>query len=170
MISVQPTVNIKNIVAEKSERTYPRKMRGIGENIRRLRESKRWSQKKLADESGVNTETVNRAEHDMNLTIGMLEKIASGLGVRFFDLLPDDQKSTSAAFSDRYFCRNPLHNKIHEMLDDLLEHPETDAAKGIIANIGLMHQSPSRELPSELKKIAAVMGKPGIHVVRDPEE
>jgi transcriptional regulator with XRE-family HTH domain len=121
---------IANIVAEKSDRIYPLGVKGIGAVIQVLRNARGWSQSKLAKCSKINIETVNRIEHDQNTTIKKLEKIAGALGVKFGELLPEDQlpngKSIAiAAF--RPFARENEH--YHQTLEELLA---SNQAKAII--------------------------------------
>lgn len=54
---------------------------GIGATIRERRKAKGWDQKELGKQAGVNTETVNRAEHGANVTVDTLIKLARALGV-----------------------------------------------------------------------------------------
>lgn len=121
---------ITNIVAEKSGRIYPLGVKGIGEVIQVLRNAKGWSQSKLAECSKINIETISRIEHNQNTTIKKLEKIADALGVKFGELLPEDQlpygKSIAIA-AWRPFARE--NDRYHKILEELLS---SNQAKAII--------------------------------------
>ncbi|WDL99197.1 helix-turn-helix domain-containing protein [Alicyclobacillus sp. ALC3] len=54
----------------------------LGERIRILRKQRGLSQEKLGEQAGLHTNYIGQMERgEKNLTIGTLEKVASGLGV-----------------------------------------------------------------------------------------
>lgn len=73
----------------------------IGQNIKRLRESKRWTQTELAEKSGIVTQAmISRIESgDDNAKIDTLRGIAAALGCAVVDLLPDEDKRKRSRIS-----------------------------------------------------------------------
>lgn len=140
-------MNIENIVAEKSVRIYPLAMRGIGENVIRLRNARGWSQKELAKKAKVNVETVVRAEHDVNTSIDKLARMATALDSRLGELLPEDQKPKPAITPFGPIRRE--HELHHRMLEEILNGPEKWAT-AIMGNIeSLWSTSTGKPLPSD---------------------
>lgn len=62
---------------------------GYGERIRVRREGLKLSQEQLGVLAGVDKETVNRIEHDQNVTLATLRKTSSALGLSMVDLFRD---------------------------------------------------------------------------------
>lgn len=62
--------------------------------VKELREAKRWTQQRLADEAGVSRITVIRIESDDNKRIDyeVLEKLSDALGVNAAALIDHDQR------------------------------------------------------------------------------
>src|SRR4051794_23478409 len=64
----------------------------VGKEIRRLRETRGWSQAKLAGASGMGTSGISQIETGArNPSAATLSKIAEALGVEVRDLFPLDQ-------------------------------------------------------------------------------
>jgi XRE family transcriptional regulator, regulator of sulfur utilization len=62
----------------------------IGENIRKLRLEREWSQDVFADRSGLNRAHVGEIERgESNVTIQTLKIVADTLGVKIRDLIGD---------------------------------------------------------------------------------
>ena len=60
----------------------------LGQNLRRLRRAKGWSQEAYADEAGIHRTYVSDIERGArNPTIAIVEKLAAPLGVTVSDLL-----------------------------------------------------------------------------------
>jgi transcriptional regulator with XRE-family HTH domain len=64
-------------------------MTTLGDRVRELRKSRRWSQQRLGDEAGVTAQTVWLLEtHQLrDVKLSTLSKIAGALGVPLPDLL-----------------------------------------------------------------------------------
>ncbi|MDF2652307.1 MAG: hypothetical protein K0Q73_8112 [Paenibacillus sp.] len=59
----------------------------IGQRIRDLRKQRGWSQEQLGEMAGVHFSYIGKIERaEKNVTVVNLEKIATALGVSFFDL------------------------------------------------------------------------------------
>ena len=66
--------------------------KGIGREVKRLREAKGWSQTKLAVEAGMSVSGISMIENGhRNLSTTTLAKLAEALGVGVRDLFPLDQ-------------------------------------------------------------------------------
>lgn len=66
-------------------------LEAVGERIRIARQIKRWSQVRLAEEVGVNHQSVARWEKGLGLKLEQFLRVAYALGVApedFFDLAP----------------------------------------------------------------------------------
>jgi transcriptional regulator with XRE-family HTH domain len=61
----------------------------VGERIREVRQSRGWSQERLAVEAGIYSRTVQRIESGEDFTFGSLTSIARALDVGPADLLED---------------------------------------------------------------------------------
>ena len=59
-------------------------------DIKRLRQERKFSLRKLSEAAGVDKVTLIRAERGESVTLNTLEKIAKGLGVEVRDLLPKE--------------------------------------------------------------------------------
>jgi transcriptional regulator with XRE-family HTH domain len=68
----------------------PTLKRRLGEVVRRLRKAKGYSQEGFADHIGVHRTYMGAVERgEQNISLGSLEKIAAGLGVRLWELLKE---------------------------------------------------------------------------------
>ncbi len=64
----------------------------VGQNIRKIRLEKGWTQELLSFEAEVNKNYISDLERGArNPTLKILEKIANALGVDIVDLLKEDQ-------------------------------------------------------------------------------
>jgi transcriptional regulator with XRE-family HTH domain len=60
----------------------------IGQNIRRLRRAKQWSQERLSDKSGVDQGYIGRLERgQMNVSVDTLIMLARALGARLSEIM-----------------------------------------------------------------------------------
>jgi transcriptional regulator with XRE-family HTH domain len=117
-------MNKRKIVTDKYAFSYAFGMKGIGERVKALRLSmpKPNSQGVLAELAGVNTETVNRIEHDHNCEIESLKRIADVFKVTIGDLLPEDQWPSAQPASlqpEIGICNN--HRELLKQLDIILD-------------------------------------------------
>ena len=60
----------------------PNPARGVGRDIRVARRALGWSQTELANRAQVSRPTIARVETGVNISTGMLEKVAKALGKR----------------------------------------------------------------------------------------
>lgn len=75
----------------------------VGDVVRKLRESKRWNQARLAEVSGVNKGTIVSVEENGNVKRETLEKVAAGLGMSVgdvYNLIPGSETQRSAAAAE----------------------------------------------------------------------
>jgi transcriptional regulator with XRE-family HTH domain len=64
--------------------------RAVGRKIRKLRESKKWTQDEFADISGLHRAQVGAIERgEMNMTLKTLKTVADALKVKIRDLTED---------------------------------------------------------------------------------
>jgi transcriptional regulator with XRE-family HTH domain len=62
--------------------------RRLGDRIRKLRDSRGWSQEEFADSSDINRSYMGRIERgELNLTLDTMRKVAKGLGISVSALL-----------------------------------------------------------------------------------
>ncbi len=70
----------------------------LGQNVRRMRLARRYSQMALAEKAGVSQSWISRIEHSQeNPTIESLSRIATALGVGVTVLLQDSPSGEQAA-------------------------------------------------------------------------
>lgn len=70
----------------------------VGDRIREARKAKKMTQEKLAERIGVKRSVISKYENGLiDPTISQIEKIASALGIKWYELLPDDQKGAAIA-------------------------------------------------------------------------
>lgn len=96
-------------------------MQRFGENIKKLRRKRGWSQAILAQKAGgINVETINRIESGHNTTTRNLYKIASALNVVIGELLPEDERAIIG--HDHSVCpeNNSDHIAYHRIAEQIL--------------------------------------------------
>lgn len=72
----------------------------VAENIRKLRNERRWTQPQLADKLGVSTQTISNWETGLKVPrMGSLQKLAEIFNVSKSDLLEDKPHINSAAYT-----------------------------------------------------------------------
>ncbi|HXU23041.1 MAG TPA: helix-turn-helix transcriptional regulator [Tepidiformaceae bacterium] len=59
----------------------------IGENIRHLREAKRWTQEKLAEKCGVTRQHINGVENGHTPSMTLAAKLAKALGATLKEIV-----------------------------------------------------------------------------------
>ena len=80
--------NLKRVLQKKRKKTDPAIQLAVGQRIKELRESKKWSQEEYADRCGVHRTYIGSAENGArNLTIQVLTMFAKGLGITVSELL-----------------------------------------------------------------------------------
>lgn len=96
-------------------------MQRFGENIKRLRKHRGWSQSTLAKKAGdINVETINRIEYGQNTTTRNLYKIAAALEVPIGELLPDDERALLKQTNSVCPENDPDHIAYHKMAERIL--------------------------------------------------
>lgn len=82
-------------------------VRDFGATVRRLRESRAWSQERLAEHAGLNRTYVGEIERGTVIaSIVTVEKLARALGIRVADLLTDTAEGQPEALA---FPATPAH-------------------------------------------------------------
>ncbi len=77
-------------------------LRALGEQIRRLREQKGWSQEEFADRCGLHRTAIGLLERaERNPRLDTLLTISKGLGITLADLVLDLEKRTQALTGKR---------------------------------------------------------------------
>ena len=67
-------------------------------NVRRLRTAQGWSQERLAAEAGVSRVYMNEVERELgNVTIDVVDKLATALGCRVVDLVREPEEGEQRA-------------------------------------------------------------------------
>lgn len=80
-----------------------RARRQVGENIRRLREARGWTQEDLAEHSGLAPAHIGRIERgELDCGINTLEALALALGVDLSRLVEDRAWRTMCALKEEY--------------------------------------------------------------------
>ena len=96
-------------------------MQRFGENIKKLRKNRGWSQATLAKKAGnLNVETINRIEYGLNTTTKNLYKIAAALKVSLGELLPEEERGIGKHNNSVCPENNPDHIFYHEMAEQIL--------------------------------------------------
>ena len=96
-------------------------MQRFGENIKKLRRDRGWSQATLAKKAGnLNVETINRIEYGLNTTTKNLYKIAAALKVPIGELLPEEERSIGKHNNSVCPDNDPEHISYHELAERIL--------------------------------------------------
>ena len=96
-------------------------MQRFGENIKKLRKERGWSQATLAKNAGdINVETINRIEYGQNTTTLNLYKIAAALKVPIGELLPEDEQVLVKRNHSVCPENNPEHIAYHKIAERIL--------------------------------------------------
>ncbi|MDQ3108850.1 MAG: helix-turn-helix domain-containing protein [Bacteroidota bacterium] len=61
--------------------------KAVGENVRKRRLKKKWTQIKLGDETGLDAQNISRIELGYNSKLKTLKKLAEALGCSVADLV-----------------------------------------------------------------------------------
>lgn len=92
-----------------------------GEAIKAARKSKGLTQKQLADKLCISYVNISQLENNQRTpTIETLERIASALGIRLFDLLPEETREKFSVLSDYFNVKNEEIAKQVEEVEEIL--------------------------------------------------
>lgn len=74
----------------------------IGQNIRKHREERHWTQEEFAIVAGIDTRTIQRAESGQKLALDTLKAIANAFEITIDQLSKDSQEEALAEFRSKY--------------------------------------------------------------------
>ena len=95
----------------------------LGDNIRRLRKTKGWSQRELADQVSSTSSYINRVETGkVNPSIGVLERIAKALGCSLDQMVKAEEPAEIHVRDKAMMERVKLIDSLDEADRDALLH------------------------------------------------